>query len=197
MGESCAGSPISPPFPPPNDVAQVRSGLFIGTEHVANDKAVLQALGITHILSMNGCTPKWPEEFQYCTVSAADDDQAILLENMVSGVSFIRDALEMGKSVLVHCRKGVNRSGSMLIGYLMMCENISYNQVLHMGGRQGWCLCVRVCVCACACRRCQQNTTRRCLVERTAVQPPRDCLTNTVVGHSDGFPAPFCSVVSS
>ena len=50
------------------ELQQVRRGLFIGTQRAANEKQLLEAMGITHILSMNGSAPLWPQGFQYHTV---------------------------------------------------------------------------------------------------------------------------------
>ena len=62
-------------------------------------------------------------------VSTNDDDSTKLLQNMVMGVRFVREALDSGGNVLMHCLHGVNRSGAMLIGYLMMDEELSYEEV--------------------------------------------------------------------
>ena len=111
------------------EIQQVRPRLFIGTQHAASQKKLLKELEITHIISMNGSTPLWPGDFQYQTLFTTDDDDSMLLEHMLEAIHFMESALVNGGNVLVHCSRGVNRSGAMLIGYLMMSEGLSYSEV--------------------------------------------------------------------
>jgi protein tyrosine phosphatase len=112
------------------EIQQVRPRLFIGTQHAASQKKLLKELEITHIISMNGSTPLWPGDFQYQTLFTTDDDDSMLLEHMLEAIHFMESALVNGGNVLVHCSRGVNRSGAMLIGYLMMSEGLSYSEAL-------------------------------------------------------------------
>ena len=133
-------TPACPSQAPPNphchtpfrqlpEIQQVRPALFIGTHHAAVQKPLLSALGITHIVSMIGSEPAWPRDFEYHTVYTMDNDQCKLLEALPGVVGFIREAMDGGGAVLIHCRRGVNRSGAMLIAYLMREERLSYVKV--------------------------------------------------------------------
>ena len=111
------------------EIQQVRPGLFIGTQRAAASKQLLAAAKITHIVSMNGSPPLWPSEYHYHTEHMMDDDPYSLLKNMVKICSFMRQAVLDGCNVLVHSSRGANRSGSMVIGFLMLQENLSYVKV--------------------------------------------------------------------
>jgi protein-tyrosine phosphatase len=79
---------------------------------------------------MNGSPPLWPSEYHYHTEHMMDDDPYSLLKNMVKICSFMRQAVLDGCNVLVHSSRGANRSGSMVIGFLMLQENLSYVKAL-------------------------------------------------------------------
>eukprot|EP00996_Jenningsia_fusiforme_P004163 NODE_4966_length_736_cov_115.737991_g4609_i0.p1 GENE.NODE_4966_length_736_cov_115.737991_g4609_i0~~NODE_4966_length_736_cov_115.737991_g4609_i0.p1 ORF type:complete len:176 (+),score=15.03 NODE_4966_length_736_cov_115.737991_g4609_i0:92-619(+) len=110
---------------------QVRPGLFIGSQVAALDKELLQSNGITHILSMNMLRPRFPETFSYEVKATADEDRKNLLKSIPSNIQFIERGLAQGGAVLVHCQRGVNRSGSMVTAYLMHAEGLSYEAALN------------------------------------------------------------------
>eukprot|EP00669_Euglena_mutabilis_P007060 TRINITY_DN2465_c0_g1_i2.p1 TRINITY_DN2465_c0_g1~~TRINITY_DN2465_c0_g1_i2.p1 ORF type:complete len:352 (+),score=86.51 TRINITY_DN2465_c0_g1_i2:81-1136(+) len=122
----------------PRQMHEVRPGLFIGSLRAAEDRRLLAAAGITHILTMNGDRPCFPNSFRYEVKRTKNEDRALLLEYIPKNIDFIRRALEeegpRGK-VLVHCTRGINRSGSMVVAYLMWREGLSYERALQEARR--------------------------------------------------------------
>jgi protein-tyrosine phosphatase len=115
------------------EIQQVRPGLFIGTQHAAEDEELLQALGITHIACLNGNAPQFPNQFEYhflTKANAGERDPNKPLKDMLEVSEFIQAALTCGGNVFIHCSHGANRSGAMLIGYLMMSEGLPYMEAL-------------------------------------------------------------------
>jgi protein-tyrosine phosphatase len=48
-------------------------------------------------------------------------------EQLDEGTAFIRDQVEAGKTVLIHCAKGRGRSATLMAGYLMRYEGYTYD----------------------------------------------------------------------
>lgn len=56
-------------------------------------------------------------------------DVTVPSEEMIdAGVAFIREQVENGRTVLVHCAKGRGRSATILAAYLMQYEGLSFAQ---------------------------------------------------------------------
>lgn len=55
-----------------------------------------------------------------------DHNQDNILEFFNSAFRFIDMARSLGMGVLVHCQCGVSRSASLMMGYVMKCQNISF-----------------------------------------------------------------------
>lgn len=53
-------------------------------------------------------------------------------EQLDEGTAFIRQQIEAGNSILVHCAKGRGRSASMLAAYLMRYEGYTYEQAKEL-----------------------------------------------------------------
>ena len=75
--------------------------------------------------------PKFTDTVNYLIISdlidSADQDAARYFEDVTQ---FIGDALASGGAVLVHCSKGVSRSPTMVIAYLITREKMRYKDAL-------------------------------------------------------------------
>ena len=129
LAPSPSPDPMAPQSAQQPEIQQLRPGLFIGTQKVCAQKPLLEALGVTHVLSMIGSAPDWPGEFQHYAVHAKDDDHTELLKTVLRACCFMREGIEGGGAVLVYCRRGVNQSGAMAIAYLMREERLPYVKV--------------------------------------------------------------------
>lgn len=108
--------------------SKIKDGLFMGDVDAAQDAEFLQLNGIVHIVN---CVPRQvPNLFQQSlglSYTACDLDEVLRrplfdLKNreFMNVVQLIDKALEKTESVLVHSLNGVNRSPSLMIGYLMV-----------------------------------------------------------------------------
>eukprot|EP01006_Ploeotia_vitrea_P056982 TRINITY_DN68143_c0_g1_i1.p1 TRINITY_DN68143_c0_g1~~TRINITY_DN68143_c0_g1_i1.p1 ORF type:complete len:214 (+),score=14.55 TRINITY_DN68143_c0_g1_i1:21-662(+) len=108
----------------------VRPNLYLGSVHAAKDKQLLKSVGVTHILTMNGNLPRFPTDFEYnYSTNSSNDDRHRLFEHLQENIKFMHDGITRG-AVFVHCDRGVNRSGSMVIAFLMATEGLNYEQAL-------------------------------------------------------------------
>lgn len=102
----------------------VGSSLYVGDETSAVSWAALEAAGVTHILN---CTtrptplegePGAPHHHRLDLVDSVADLPRMPAA-LFSGVEFIQTALRSGGCVLVHCHRGVSRSATLAIAYLI------------------------------------------------------------------------------
>jgi len=55
-----------------------------------------------------------------------------MLQNLPQCINFIDNELKKGYKVLVHCNGGISRSASVIIGYLMKKNQISYEEAFQI-----------------------------------------------------------------
>jgi hypothetical protein len=127
---------------------QVLPFLFLGGKTEAKSKDVLQKLKIKYILNCTpsrnmdpeaGCPCFFEKEqlFKYLRIPIFDNRGEDILGHMESALRFIEEGKHYG-GVLVHCLRGVSRSASFVIGYLMkynemtVPEALSYLQVYFL-----------------------------------------------------------------
>lgn len=120
--------------------SQVLNFLFIGSRHHAKDKKLLAELNIKYILN---CTPKRTEDpesgcpnfyekdkmFVYKRISLFDNKGEDILPYMEEAIRFIGEGKHYG-SVLVHCHRGISRSASFVIGYLIRHNELTFSEAL-------------------------------------------------------------------
>lgn len=115
---------------PPSEILE--GFLYLGGEAQAADAGTLQGLGITHILNMTddlddhslALQVAWQEqdpgvECSYYNCPALDEKGYNISQHLDQAIEFIDRCGAAGGRVLVHCRQGVNRSGSVVIAYVM------------------------------------------------------------------------------
>ena len=117
------------------------TGVQMKPELSAEQPAILQRLqelGISHVINCTEgatagfCNP-FPDFLEYLDLKL-NDRSPDPLEEMRVAVDFAREAVSAGGRVLLHCERGVNRSGTMAIACVMtigkMTLQEAYDQVL-------------------------------------------------------------------
>ncbi|KAF6252951.1 hypothetical protein COO60DRAFT_1643545 [Scenedesmus sp. NREL 46B-D3] len=132
--------------------SKVAEGLYVSGAAVAQDRAILAAHGITHVVNCVGAL--YPEYHKhdgvaYKTLWLQDTPQEDITCVLYDAFDFIDDARvgsaagisaaapvggcssssSGGGRVLVHCSQGVSRSTSIAIGYMMYRSGGSYQEV--------------------------------------------------------------------
>mmetsp|Transcript_4123 Transcript_4123/g.5989 ORF Transcript_4123/g.5989 Transcript_4123/m.5989 type:complete len:273 (-) Transcript_4123:90-908(-) len=106
-----------------------RNSVYLGSKSDAKDRSKLERFGVTHILNVTpekeagikaGVANFFEKKkvFTYRRISVYDNATSDLLQYAPSIVSFISNALHYG-SILVHCQRGVSRSTTCVLFYLM------------------------------------------------------------------------------
>ena len=126
---------------------QITPHVYLGGAKQAKNLSVLKSLGITHVLN---CTPPKSEDpetgcpnyfekdrsagFVYKRIPVFDNIGEDLLVHLDGAIKFIEQSQHYGK-VLVHCHKGISRSASIVMGYLMKTNELTLSEALeHLRG---------------------------------------------------------------
>jgi hypothetical protein len=123
-GARCGGLPRNSRLGVPN-MSLVAPGLFVGDEVAASSDAMLRREGVTHILNCTAKLRPMLEEgggsYGYLRLNLMDhaSDLPRMKWALRAGVDFIRDAIRTGGRVLVHCHRGISRSATLAMAYLI------------------------------------------------------------------------------
>ncbi|NXW63855.1 DS13B phosphatase, partial [Eurystomus gularis] len=119
---------------PMGHVDEVWPNLYIGDLHIARDKAQLSQMGISHVVDAAAgrfhidTGPKFYKDLpvDYYGVEAEDNPNFDLSIYFHPVARYIRAALNSPRGkVLVHCAMGISRSATLVLAFLMICENMS------------------------------------------------------------------------
>ncbi|KAL7456354.1 hypothetical protein ACHAWC_007878, partial [Mediolabrus comicus] len=117
-----------------------RHNLYLGGKVDAKSLATLKQRNILRILNVTpakeaGITAGVPNYFEsiikYKRISVYDASTSDLLSHADEIVNFISSGLHHG-SVLVHCQRGVSRSATAVIFFLIRRANMTYDQGLQL-----------------------------------------------------------------
>ena len=106
----------------PNEI--IPNFLYLGTQEHAHNREIVELLGITHVLNATRGASSPFSGLKYCCVHIDDNETEKISSYFYKAYEFIDSALIgslNGKRniVLVHCAKGVSRSPTFVIMYLM------------------------------------------------------------------------------
>jgi len=105
---------------PQGSAQEIIPNLFLGSHIAAKDKKSLQDNGITHVLACHGRAPYFPDDFKYMVLYLNDnDDQQDLTSYFSTTNRFIDEVISSNNAVLIHCIRGVSRSATVVMAYLI------------------------------------------------------------------------------
>lgn len=79
-------------------------------------------------LGTRGCGYVTHENIFYCRIVICDEPESNIRQHFDLACDFIKNHLDAGRQVLVHCQAGVSRSASICIAYLMREHYLSFYQ---------------------------------------------------------------------
>ncbi|NXV74503.1 DS13B phosphatase, partial [Atlantisia rogersi] len=119
---------------PTGHVDEVWPNLYVGDLYVARDKAQLSRMGISHVVNAAAgkfrinTGPKFYRDLpvDYYGIEAEDNPNFDLSIYFYPVARYIRAALNSPRGkVLVHCAMGISRSATLVLAFLMICEDMS------------------------------------------------------------------------
>ncbi|XP_055026602.2 uncharacterized protein [Misgurnus anguillicaudatus] len=123
---------------PTGHVNQVWPNVYIGNEVAARDKPMLYNMGITHIVNAASGPPHVNTgpcfyrdmSIDYYAVEADDSSDFMMSVFFYPVARFIRAALSKNGKVFVHCLMGVSRSSTLVLAFLMICEDLTLMEAI-------------------------------------------------------------------
>ncbi|XP_067995967.1 dual specificity protein phosphatase 13B [Melanerpes formicivorus] len=113
---------------------EVWPNLYVGDLYIARDKVQLSQMGISHVVDAAAgrfhidTGPKFYKDLSvdYYGVEAKDNPNFDLSIYFYPVAQYIKAALSSPRGkVLVHCAMGISRSATLVLAFLMICENMS------------------------------------------------------------------------
>jgi len=108
---------------------KIRDWLYISGFEAAENRPVLKAEKITHVLNLTGGAEH--PDFKYLIFgNVVDMPSQDILQHFPVCMQFIDDARKEGGKVLVHCAAGISRSSTICVAYLMREEGLSVTDAI-------------------------------------------------------------------
>ena len=123
------------------DASEIQDGLFLGNSAASESHAWQTANGITHIVSViPHRLPPAPSNIKRLQVRIRDSQQDLIAIHFDTAIEFIGAALNSDGRVLVHCWRGISRSATIMIAYIMRSRRLQYKAALAFVKAQRPCI---------------------------------------------------------
>lgn len=116
-----------------NICSKITDHIYLGSDAIAKSREVLKENGITHVLNCVGfiCPEYFKGDLKYLTLWLRDSPSEDITSILYDVFDYFEDVREQGGRVFVHCSKGVSRSNSLVIAYLMWKEKLSFEDAFQ------------------------------------------------------------------
>ncbi|KAI6235754.1 Dual specificity phosphatase, catalytic domain protein [Aphelenchoides besseyi] len=106
--------------------------LYLGTEWNASNWDELEKNNVRYILNVSKEVDNFfPAHYEYLKIFVSDEATTTLLKHWQRTYDFIKAAKDSNQVVLVHCKKGISRSSSTVIAYIMKEYNWPLEKALQ------------------------------------------------------------------
>ncbi|VIO92624.1 Uncharacterized protein BM_BM6817 [Brugia malayi] len=117
---------------PDLQMANVAKGIYLGSQDVAHDYDILMAHNVTHIINCaTGVENIFLGAIKYLTFDVLDLPWSNMEQYFDKCHEFMKNAVENGGNVLVHCNAGVSRSPTIVLSYIMRYNKMTLREALE------------------------------------------------------------------
>lgn len=125
------------------DCDEVYPNIIIGNLGTAKNKEYLKRINVTHILNAAERVKTVADYYKntqinYLGYQLRDMESTDISQFFEGAAEFIEEAVSTGGKILVHCRKGISRSATLVIAYLMIKKNLSIYSALCAVKKSRW-----------------------------------------------------------
>ncbi|MFS7958845.1 putative protein-tyrosine-phosphatase [Helianthus anomalus] len=115
------------------ECSRIIDHVFLGSDLVAKNLDVLRENGITHVLNCVGfvCPEYFKNDLVYKTLWLRDTPTEDITSILYDVFDYFEDVREQKGRIFVHCSKGVSRSTSLVIAYLMWINRLSFEEAFE------------------------------------------------------------------
>jgi protein-tyrosine phosphatase len=111
--------------------SKITEHIYISGSAPTTNLKTLQQHGIGYILNLTPCCPNcFPQNFVYKRVLLRDHAGEDISKCLFGCLAFIESAAQHNQRVLVHCTKGISRSSTVVVAYLMLKRNWGMQKAL-------------------------------------------------------------------
>ncbi|KAH8877785.1 Dual specificity protein phosphatase 19 [Schistosoma japonicum] len=108
--------------------------ILFGSLDVAQDLNLLKANNVTHVINLiSNIAPNYfPQFFQYLSLLVYDDLSFQLHDTLYQCCDFLNIVREKEGCCFIHCNAGLSRAPSIVIAYLIIVYNYSYEEAYNL-----------------------------------------------------------------
>ena len=126
-----------------NHMHLIEEGLYLGRLAASKDLDLLREHNITRVLSILDTFKYFRpyEDIEHLRIEMTDSPSSMIIDHVPRGLQFISESQKSGKNILVHCTKGVSRSASMVIAYIMVKYSVDFETAKSIVKSKRECVC--------------------------------------------------------
>ena len=111
------------------NIDKITDKIYLGSEEGAKEYDFLKTEQISHIISIISDPPIFPEDMNMICLNLNEENCLVtgFFKHLKECINFFENA----NKVFIHCSCGVDRSPTIVIGYLMWKTHCSYNEVYN------------------------------------------------------------------